>query len=78
MITLLPTLPDAWPSGSVRGARARKGVSLDISWNNGALKQVNVSVDGVGDNGREVKLVYRGAVIGSFKATHGTRKTLNL
>ena len=29
---LLPALPTAWPSGELRGVRARGGLALDVSW----------------------------------------------
>ncbi len=36
-IELLPALPDAWPSGWLKGVRTRGGLSLDVSWRDGAL-----------------------------------------
>jgi alpha-L-fucosidase 2 len=41
-IRLLPALPDAWESGSVKGICARGGFEISMEWNGKRLKKVSV------------------------------------
>ena len=42
IIELLPALPSPWPSGTVKGLRARGGFELDITWQDGQVRHVKI------------------------------------
>ena len=55
VIQLLPALPKAWPSGEVKGLRARNGFEIDIIWGNNILVKASI----YSKNGEECNLNFR-------------------
>ncbi len=52
---LLPALPSAWPSGSVKGLRARGGYEVSLGWAGGKLTSCEIKAQSAG----ECRLRYR-------------------
>ena len=45
VLDLLPSLPSAWPTGSVHGLRARGGITVSIVWRYGRLSSAIMKAD---------------------------------
>ena len=57
-IHLLPALPDAWKTGSIKGLCAKGNFELDINWKDGELVQVAI----LSKNGGACEVRYKDAV----------------
>jgi alpha-L-fucosidase 2 len=71
-IELLPALPQAWPTGSVKGLRARGGFEVDIAWQDGKLSAATIR----STSGRQGKLRYGDKLI-EFKLAPGRSRSFN-
>lgn len=75
-VTLLPALPKQWSSGSIKGARLRGGLTLDLQWSNGKPVSASFKVD---DSvvSRNVLVVYKGKPLASFKTASGLTTSIS-
>ncbi|WP_443050775.1 glycoside hydrolase family 95 protein [Streptomyces sp. H27-D2] len=51
VVDLLPALPASWPTGSVRGLRARGDATVDLDWQDGAARRIAVTAGCDGELG---------------------------
>ncbi len=72
-IHLLPALPAAWPSGSIRGLRARGGTEVDLAWRDGKLVAAGLR----STTAQTVKLRY-GDTLTEISLPAGERTPVNL
>ncbi len=71
-IDLLPALPAAWPTGSVKGLRARGGYEVDLAWADGKLTSATVR----NVSGSDTVQVRSGAQATSLTLKLGESRTL--
>ncbi len=69
VLRLLPALPSSWPTGRARGLRARRGITVDVEWGSGTLKQAALTADREGP----VRIAYGKNVIAITLKRHVTR-----
>jgi alpha-L-fucosidase 2 len=73
-IELLPALPSALSTGSVKGLRARGGFEVDLAWRDGKLE--NAAIRNVGSGPAIAKVRY-GNETASLNTTAGQLTKLN-
>jgi alpha-L-fucosidase 2 len=71
VIELLPALPKTWPSGRVRGLRARGGFEVDIEWGNGRVTKALIR----SSLGRPCRLKINGRIL-EVSAEAGTETVI--
>ncbi|KAJ7901652.1 glycoside hydrolase family 95 protein [Mycena leptocephala] len=75
VITLLPALPSQWSTGSIKGARTRGGITVNLAWTAGNPTSASFHVD-ASIVPRPVQIVYNNKVVASFTTSPGLSQTV--
>ncbi|WP_415859541.1 glycoside hydrolase family 95-like protein [Aureibaculum sp. 2210JD6-5] len=57
-LRILPALPKNWPTGSIKGLKARGNIEVDITWENGNL----ISLGLKSQKNKTIKIKYKGII----------------
>ena len=57
-ITLLPAVPKALENGSVKGLRARGGITVSMEFSGGKVQKAELLLDAIAKAERQIKLCY--------------------
>ncbi|KAJ7103723.1 glycoside hydrolase family 95 protein [Mycena epipterygia] len=75
VITLLPALPIQWSTGSMKGARVRGGMTVNLAWKGGKPTSASFKAD-ASVAPRPVQVVFANKVVASFTTSAGLSKTI--
>jgi alpha-L-fucosidase 2 len=67
LLTLLPALPNEWPSGKIQGLKAEGGFTVDIEWKNKKVTTYKIYAD----KPRQVKVQINGEIKNINSLTSG-------
>ena len=73
-LALLPALPPQWPSGAVRGLRARDGVVVDLEWHDGRLVRARLQATA---RTTTMRVTDPAGVIGTYELAPGATVTID-
>ncbi|WP_234445752.1 glycosyl hydrolase family 95 catalytic domain-containing protein [Carboxylicivirga marina] len=59
LIRILPALPSKWENGYIRGLKARGNITVDILWEDGVIKQVDLTCP----EKKQIKMIYEAQTI---------------
>ncbi|KAF7324807.1 Glycoside hydrolase family 95 protein [Mycena kentingensis (nom. inval.)] len=75
VVTLLPALPTAWSTGSMKNARVRGGITVTFAWAGGKPTSASFKVD-ANIVSRPVQVVFGDKVVASFTTRGGLSRTI--